>query len=378
MRLYIITLFLLEILLLFVFSIQDFFLFYIAFEAILLPIFLFIGIFGSRKRKIHAGYLLFFYTFFGSLLMLLTFLLIFSSTGSFYFDLLSNSEFSFFKENFIFLSIFFSFAIKVPMFPFHIWLPEAHVEAPTEGSVVLAGVLLKLGGYGFLRISIPIFFKTTLFFIPFIFLICILGIVYTSFITLRQHDLKKIVAYSSIAHMNIAIAGLFSFDFSSIIGSFLVFLSHGFISGSLFFLIGILYEKTKTRELKYYSGLVYLMPLTSFFFFIFIISNISIPGSLSFIGEFLILSSLFFFSKLLFFVVLIGIFICTIYSLLLFTKLFYGIINYNYIYSLTDLIRLEFNIFIPNVFFILFYGLFPSFLIKQIELSLVVSTLQLY
>lgn len=377
-KIYIFILFFLELLLFFVFAVLDFFLFYIAFEAILLPIFLFIGLFGSRTRKIHAGYLLFFYTFFGSLFMLLTFLVLFSTTGSFYFDLLANTEFSFFRESFLFLIIFFSFAIKIPMFPFHIWLPEAHVEAPTEGSVLLAGVLLKLGSYGFLRILIPFFYKSVLFFLPFIFLISAIGIIYTSLVTLRQSDLKKIIAYSSIAHMNIAVIGLFTLNFTAVTGSFIIFISHGFISASLFFLIGMLYDRSKTRLVKYYSGLVYLMPITSFFFFFFIISNISFPGTLSFIGEFFVLFPLFFISKTLFFFVLLGIFLCTVYSLFLFTKIFYGLLNYNYIFFLQDVIRTESNVLVPSLFFVLFYGLFPVYIFSFLELNVLYAITNMY
>nr|YP_009370757.1 NADH dehydrogenase subunit 4 [Eukaryota sp. BB2]AQL10456.1 NADH dehydrogenase subunit 4 [Eukaryota sp. BB2] len=367
---YIICLFSLEILLIILFSVLDLWLFYIFFESILIPIFIFIGIWGSRQRKIHAAYLLFFYTLAGSLLMLFSIIIIYSHTGSTDLQLLWGMEISDIREKLIWLSFFFSFAIKIPMFPFHIWLPEAHVESPTEGSVILAGVLLKLGGYGFLRILIPFFFEATLYFVPLIFLLASIGIVYTSFATLRQMDLKKIIAYSSIAHMNIAILGLFALDLISVSGSYIMFFSHGIVSGGLFFMIGILYDRYKTRVIKYYSGVVQLMPLFSTFFLLLILGNISLPGTSSFVGEFLIFCGLLDKSRLAFFSAAIGAILCTIYSIWLYNRLTFGIINYYYPKKLIDLTRLEFNLMLPIVFFMLWLGIYPKPLLDSVVSSL--------
>jgi proton-translocating NADH-quinone oxidoreductase chain M len=256
-----------EILLIFVFSVIDLLLFYIFFEAILIPFFVFIGINGYRKRRIHAAYLLFFYTLFGSLLLLISIFAIYLHCGTTDIQLLWNSSFSNERENLFWIFFFLAFAVKIPIFPFHIWLPEAHVEAPTEGSVLLAGVLLKLGTYGMLRFLFPIFPNATVYFSPLVLLLSTIAVFYTSFTTLRQIDIKRIVAYSSVSHMNMCVIGLFTFDPIAISGSILLMIGHGLVSGGLFFLIGVMYNRFHTKIIKYYSGLVQLMPLFAFLFF---------------------------------------------------------------------------------------------------------------
>lgn len=363
---YILCLFSMEIILLFFFTSLDLILFYIFFESILIPLFIFIGLYGSRKRKIHASYLLFFYTLFGSFLMLFSIIVIYFHTGSTDLLILYGTEFTLPREYLLWFLLFISFSIKIPMFPFHIWLPEAHVEAPTEGSVLLAGVLLKLGGYGFLRILIPLFMKSTLYFLPFVFTLCIISILYTSMSTLRQIDLKRIIAYSSIAHMNLCVVGLFSFNPISVAGGILLMFSHGLVSSALFFLIGILYDRYKTRTLKYYNGLVMLMPLYITFFFFFIIANISFPGTSSFIAEFLVCISLFNFSFFLLLLSTISFLFCTIFSILLYNRISFGNINIYFIKYGMDLTRLEFHVLIPLVFFVLFIGIFPNFMLTHL------------
>ena len=364
---YLICLFSIEIILLFVFSIMDIFLFYIFFESILIPMFILIGIWGSRKRKIHAAYLLFFYTLIGSFFMLISIILIYSYTSTTNIFIIYNTKFPFYREYLIWFFLFLSFSIKIPMFPFHIWLPEAHVEAPTEGSVILAGLLLKLGSYGFIRILIPFSIAKTFYFLPFIFLISSLGIIYTSFTTLRQIDLKRIIAYSSIAHMNIAILGLFSMNINSINGSILLMIGHGLVSSSLFFMIGILYDRFKTRIVQYYSGLVYNAPILITLFFFIIISNFSFPGSINFISEFLIiLGILENYNLYLFFIISIGIILCTLYSILLYNKVSFGLVT-NYNIFINDLTRIEFFLFIPFILFIYGLGLYPNHLIQLTE-----------
>ena len=317
-----------EILLIFVFSVIDLLLFYIFFEAILIPFFIFIGINGYRKRRIHAAYLLFFYTIFGSLLMLISIFAIYLHCGTTDIQLLWNSSFSEERENLFWIFFFLAFAVKIPIFPFHIWLPEAHVEAPTEGSVLLAGVLLKLGTYGILRFLFPIFPNATIYFSPLVLLLSSLAIFYTSLTTLRQIDIKRIVAYSSVSHMNMCVLGLFTFDPVAISGSILLMVGHGLVSGGLFFLIGILYNRFNTKIIKYYSGLVQLMPIYAFLFFFFTISNMSMPATSNFIGEFLILSGIFFKKNIYCLIISsIGIFVGTIYSIWLYNKIHFGLLN---------------------------------------------------
>jgi NADH-ubiquinone oxidoreductase chain 4 len=346
---------------------MDIFLFYIFFESILIPMFILIGIWGSRKRKIHAAYLLFFYTLIGSFFMLISIILIYSYTSTTNLFVLYNTQFPFHRESLIWIFLFLSFSIKIPMFPFHIWLPEAHVEAPTEGSVVLAGLLLKLGSYGFIRILIPFSLSKTFYFLPFIFLISSLGIIYTSLTTLRQVDLKRIIAYSSIAHMNIAILGLFSMNINSINGSILLMIGHGLISSSLFFIIGIIYDRFKTRIIQYYSGLIYNAPILIILFFFIIVSNFSFPGSINFVSEFLIfLGVLENYNLYLFIIISIGVILCTLYSILLYNKISFGLIT-KYNVFMSDVTRLEFFLLIPFIIFIYGLGIYPNQLIQLTE-----------
>jgi proton-translocating NADH-quinone oxidoreductase chain M len=248
---YMIILLLLDLFLLLVFSVLDILFFYIFFEAILIPMYLMIGIWGSRERKIRAVYLFFFYTLLGSLLLLLALLYIYSKAGTFNYEYIYYVKFSFNEQKWLWLAFFFSFASKMPLFPFHIWLPEAHVEAPTVGSVLLAGILLKLGVYGFLRFNINLFPDASFFFAPLVYLLSIFGIIYASMSALRQTDLKRIVAYSSVAHMNLITMGIFSFTIIGIEGSILQSISHGFVSGGLFLMVGILYDRYHSRLMYY-------------------------------------------------------------------------------------------------------------------------------
>lgn len=361
-----------EILLILVFSVIDLLLFYIFFEAILIPFFIFIGINGYRKRRIHAAYLLFFYTLFGSLLMLISIFAIYLHCGTTDIQILWNSYFSVERE-FIFWCFFFlAFAVKIPIFPFHIWLPEAHVEAPTEGSVLLAGILLKLGTYGILRFLFPLFPNATIYYAPLVLLLSTLAIFYTSFTTLRQIDIKRIVAYSSVAHMNMCVIGLFTFDPIAITGSILLMIGHGLVSGGLFFLIGVLYSRFHTKIIKYYSGLVQLMPISSFIFFFFTISNMSMPATSNFIGEFLILCGIFFKKNIYCLLISsLGIFIGTIYSIWLYNKIHFGLLNTNRITYAVDLSFSELCVFIPLIAHILWVGIYPESFLSIINGSLV-------
>jgi proton-translocating NADH-quinone oxidoreductase chain M len=235
--------------------------------------FLIVGIWGSRERKVLAAYYFFMYTLVGSVCMLLAILYIYYQVGTTDYEVLLTFRFSKIEQQVLWFAFFLAFAAKVPMFPVHLWLPEAHVEAPTAGSVILAGVLLKLGIYGFIRFSLPLFPQASFYFTPFVYAISVVGIIYTSFTAIRQTDFKKIVAYTSIAHMNVVMLGIFSFNNIGIEGALLQSLSHGFVSSALFIIIGVVYERYNTRLVKYYGGLVHTMPLYVSIFFIFYVSK---------------------------------------------------------------------------------------------------------
>ena len=258
---YFLLYFILEFCLIISFSVLDLLIFYIFFESVLIPMFLIIGIWGSRERKIKASYLFFMYTLAGSLFMFIAIIHLFLTIGTTDYQILYYSNFNYTYEKFYWLAFFLSFAVKVPMLPFHVWLPEAHVEAPTAGSVLLAGVLLKLGSYGMIRFLIPLFPKATVYFTPYVLVLCLISITYASLTAIRQTDLKKIIAYASVAHMNFIVLGLFSLTIQGLEGSIIQMISHGLISSGLFFSIGCLYDRYHSRLINYYGGLAHKMPL---------------------------------------------------------------------------------------------------------------------
>jgi proton-translocating NADH-quinone oxidoreductase chain M len=366
---YAMNLLLIELLLLLVFSVLDVFLFYIFFEGILIPMFILIGIWGSRERKIRAVYLLFFYTLFGSLLMLIGLLYIYSVVGTLNLEYLLAWNFTFNEQCWLWLAFFLSFASKIPMFPFHVWLPEAHVEAPTVGSVLLAGILLKLGVYGFLRFSLSLFPEASLFFSPMVYLLSVIGVIYASLSAIRQTDLKRIIAYSSVAHMNLVTLGIFSFNVIGLEGSILQSISHGFVSGAMFFMVGILYDRYHSRLLSYYGGLVHMMPVYSVFFLIFTMANIALPGTSSFVGEFLLLSGIYKTNVISCIVGAIGVILCGAYSLWLYNRIIFGNLKIAYATKFEDLNLREFVILLPLLILVIFMGVYPSFFSNFIHLS---------
>ena len=366
---YMITLLLIDLLLLLVFSVLNVLLFYVFFEAILIPMYLMIGLWGSRERKIRAVYLFFFYTLFGSLLLLVGLLYIYNLTGSLNIEQLLVWNFSFKEQCFLWLAFFMSFASKIPMFPFHIWLPEAHVEAPTVGSVLLAGILLKLGVYGFLRFSLTLFPEASLFFSPLVYLLSVIGVIYASLTAIRQTDLKRIIAYSSVAHMNLVTLGIFSFNIIGLEGSILQSISHGFVSGAMFFMIGILYSRYHSRLLYYYGGLVHMMPLYSVLFLIFTMANIALPSTSSFVGEFLLLCGIYKFNTFSSIIGATGVILCGAYSLWLYNRMIFGNLKIIHTIRFNDLTFREFTILLPLLFFVFFMGVYPTFFSTYIHLA---------
>jgi proton-translocating NADH-quinone oxidoreductase chain M len=359
----------LELLLIFSFSSLNILLFFFFFESILIPMFFIISIFGTERKKIKASLLFFFFTLIGSSLMLYSIIFIFIETGSFNFFNLFLYEYPISYELFYWSTFFISFAIKIPMVPFHIWLPEAHVEAPTPGSIILAGILLKLGGYGIIRFLLVLFPNASFFFIPYIKWFAIFSMLYSSFLIFTQTDLKKIVAYASISHMNFIILGLFYNNIDALQGSILQMLSHGLVSSGLFFSIGNLYERYHTRFIKSFGGLYLLMPKFSFFFFIYILSNISFPGTSNFIGELLIYNSICFNNTLLFCFSMFQLFLGVGYSFIMFNKISFGNFSKNF-NTYIDILPNEVFIHCIFLILILILGIFPTIFLKFLEGSL--------
>ena len=330
---YMICFLLLETLILGVFCSLDLVLFYLFFESGLIPMFLIIGIWGGNNR-VYAAFKFFFYTLLGSILMLFAVIYMWTVSGTtdvpslMFFDF-NSSGFELFGFNIsggiqsiLWIAFFASFAVKLPMWPFHTWLPDAHVQAPTGGSVVLAAILLKMGGYGFLRFSLPMFPDASILFQNFIFVISIIAIIYTSLVAMMQTDIKKLIAYSSVAHMGFVTLGIFSMNQQSIDGAIFQMISHGIISAALFLLVGVIYDRMHTREINFYGGLVSLMPKYALFFIFFTMANVGLPGTSGFVGEFLALLVLFKLINLASIIACLGIVLSACYALWLSQNIF--------------------------------------------------------
>jgi proton-translocating NADH-quinone oxidoreductase chain M len=360
----------LEAVLICVFTVLDVLFFYIFFEAVLIPMFLIIGIWGSRERKIRAAYQFFVYTLIGSVLMLLAIMYIYFQTGTTDVQVLTTVAFDYNVQIILWLAFFASLAVKIPMVPAHIWLPEAHSEAPTAGSVILAGVLLKMGGYGFLRFSIPMFPDASIYFTPLVYTLSVIAVIYTSLTTLRQVDMKRIIAYSSVAHMGFVTIGMFSLNIQGIEGSMLLMLSHGIVSSALFLCVGVIYDRHKTRIIKYYSGLTVKMPLFSMIFLFFILANMGFPGTSSFVSEFLVLVGAFKSNVFVTTLAATGVIWGAGYSIWLYNRVAFGNIRTSHITAFHDLDRREFMVFLPCIILVFVMGIYPEIFLNAMHVSI--------
>ena len=348
-----------------VFSTSDILIFYILFESSLIPLFLIIGIWGSREEKVRAAFYFFFYTLIGSLLMLLSIFKIYLLTGSTNIFYLYNIELPFYYQFWFFITFLISFAVKFPMVPVHVWLPQAHVEAPLAGSVLLAGILLKLGGYGFIRFLNPLFPIAFEYFSPFVILMSIIAIIYGGLTTCRQNDVKRLIAYSSVSHMGFVSLAIFTHTIEGLCASILMMLAHGFSSSGLFMSAGVIYNRFHTRTIKYYKGLTASMPILSGITLILTLANIGFPLTFNFIAEFFTILSAFNYSWLVGLVSSIGLIISTIYALYLYNRIFFGYSN-SYLILTRQVSLLEFNPLMVLVIFIILFGLNPNMITNSL------------
>ena len=351
------------------FASVDILLFYIFFEAVLIPMYLIIGIWGG-DRRIYASFKFFLYTLLGSVLMLIAIVVIYKLTNSMSIADLQGNYFSTNIQMYLWLAFFASFAVKIPMWPFHTWLPDAHVEAPTSGSVILAGVLLKMGGYGFIRFSLGMLPEASEFFAPLIMTLSIIAIVYTSLVAIAQTDIKKLIAYSSVAHMGLVTIGIFIVNSQGLEGAMIQMISHGVVSGALFLCVGVIYDRMHTREIKFYGGLVNRMPIYSTVFMIFMLGSVGLPGTSGFIGEFLIIVGSFKYSSIVVIGAASGIILSAVYMLYLYKRIIFGVINNEKLKDILDLNLREKIILIPLAIAVLLIGIFPNIFIEPMRLSL--------
>ncbi len=371
-REYMIAFLALETLVVGVFVSLDFTLFYFFFEGSLIPMFLIIGIWGAENR-VYASFKFFLYTLLGSVLLLLALLYIYFSFDTTDIPTLMKmvSTLPVDVQIWLWLAFFASFAVKVPMWPVHTWLPDAHVQAPTAGSVILAGVLLKLGAYGFLRFSLPMLPDASEFFTPLIYGLSVVAVVYTSLVALMQTDMKKLIAYSSIAHMGFVTIGIFTFNQQGIEGAIFQMLSHGLVSAALFLCVGVLYDRIHTKEIARYGGLVERMPLFALYFMLFTMASIGLPATSGFIGEFLVLTGAFRDNTLVAALATSGVVLGAGYMLWLYKRVVFGKLEHDELKEILDLNKREIWIFIPIALLVLLFGIYPDIILEPMHESVV-------
>lgn len=348
-----------ELLMIGVFAAQDLFLFYIFFEAGLIPMYLIIGVWGGANR-IYASYKFFLYTLLGSVLMLIAMFWMVGTAGTTDIPALMQYDFAASAQTWLWLAFFASFAVKMPMWPVHTWLPDAHVQAPTAGSVILAGVLLKMGGYGFIRFSLPMFPEASAQFTWLIFTLSMIAVVVTSLIALVQHDMKKLIAYSSVAHMAIVTAGLFAFNVQGLEGAMVMMLSHGLVSGALFLCVGVIYDRLHTREIDRYGGLSINMPKYALFFMLFTMASIGLPGTSGFVAEFLSLAGVYQVSTFTTLILTTGIILGAAYMLYLYRRVAFGEQKNADAAAMPDLNAREWVMLAPIAAAVLWMGVYPE------------------
>ncbi len=356
---YMIAFLVLETLMIGVFCALDLVLFYVFFEAGLIPMFIIIGVWGGGRR-VYASFKFFLYTLLGSVLMLLAMLAMYWQAGTTDIPTLLKTDFPVSMQWWLWLAFFASFAVKMPMWPVHTWLPDAHVEAPTAGSVILAGILLKMGGYGFLRFSLPMFPVASVDFAPFVFVLSVVAIVYTSLVALVQEDMKKLIAYSSVAHMGFVTMGIFTFSQQGVDGAIFQMLSHGIVSAALFLCVGVVYDRMHTREIAAYGGLVNRMPIYAFCFMIFTMANVGLPGTSGFVGEFLTLLSSFKANTWVAFVATSGVILSAAYALYLYRRMIYGPLEKPKLKAIADMTPREIAFMVPLVILTILFGIYPA------------------
>ncbi|WP_420103938.1 NADH-quinone oxidoreductase subunit M [Bosea sp. (in: a-proteobacteria)] len=356
---YMVAFLVLETLMIGVFGALDLVLFYLFFEAGLIPMFLIIGIWGG-KRRVYASYKFFLYTLLGSVLMLLAIMAMYWNAGTTDIPSLLAHKFPSGMQKWLWLAFFASFAVKMPMWPVHTWLPDAHVEAPTAGSVILAAILLKMGGYGFIRFSIPMFPEASQYFAPLVFALSVVAIVYTSLVAMMQEDIKKLIAYSSVAHMGFVTMGLFTLTPQGVQGAMFQMMSHGLVSGALFLCVGVIYDRMHTREIAAYGGLVNRMPIYAVVFMIFTMANVGLPGTAGFVGEFLTLMGAFRANPTVAFFAATGVILSAAYALWLYRRVVFGELVKPELKGIKDLSAREIAILAPLVLLTIWYGVQPQ------------------
>ena len=367
LRYFLLLLLILFCILLGLFITENILIFYIFFESSLIPMFLLVIGWGSRLEKSRAAYYLFFFTLISSVLMLISIIKLYLLTGTLNIKFLSSISVPIYYQKWGFVVMCLAFMVKIPMFPFHIWLPQAHVEAPLAGSVLLAGIMLKLGAYGFIKLAIPIYSYAFYYYSPFLLLLSLCSILYGGLSTLRQSDMKRLIAYSSVAHMGFATYSLFNPSNVEIglIGCIIILIAHGFASPGLFCIVGIAYERYHTRIIKYYSGLGVIMPLLGVFAFLFTLSSIAFPGSLNFVGEIVIIFLACEYSIIQAFIICLGAFVGLLYSLYFYQRIFTGQLS-KYLLEGRDINKLEFLSLFLLFFPILLLGVFPNIILNYL------------
>ena len=358
-REYMIAFLILETMMVGMFCALDILVFYIFFEGVLIPMFIIIGVWGGARR-VYASFKFFLYTLLGSVLMLVAILVMYFMAGTTDVVVLSKFTFPSNFQTWLWLAFFASFAVKVPMWPVHTWLPDAHVEAPTAGSVILAGVLLKMGGYGFLRFSIPMFPEASEFFSPLVFTLSVVAIIYTSLVALAQDDLKKLIAYSSVAHMGFVTIGIFTLNSQGLEGAIFQMLSHGIVSGALFLCVGVIYDRMHTREIAAYGGLVNRMPKYALVFMVFTMASVGLPATSGFVGEFLVLLGAFYYNTWLAVFATTGVVLGAAYMLYVYRRIIFGKLDKENLMSIKDLSYREIIVFAPLILLVFWMGVYPS------------------